>query len=72
MQHAANALTAVRDAITDDESRVPPGQTLCVTVLRSALCDHLQRIMRPAATGCAVVAARGTHPTPRDIVECER
>jgi hypothetical protein len=37
-----HALTAVRDAITD-ESRVPPGQTLCVTALRGPLCNHLQR-----------------------------
>ena len=66
-----HALTAVRDAITD-ESRVPSGQTLCVTVLRGPLCNYLQRIPRPAATGCAVVAARGTHPTPRDISECEQ
>jgi hypothetical protein len=47
MQHAANALTAMRDAVTD-ESRVPSGQTLCVTVLRGSLCNHLQRIKRPA------------------------
>jgi hypothetical protein len=40
-------------------------------VLRGPLCNHLQRIKRPAATGCAVVAARGTHPTPRDSSECE-
>jgi hypothetical protein len=42
----ANALTAMRDATTD-ESRVAPGQTLCVTVPRGPLCSHLQRIMRP-------------------------
>jgi hypothetical protein len=40
------------EAEMPDDSRLPPGATLCLTLLTGRLTNHLHAIERPAATGC--------------------